>query len=342
VGTGRGASAGVLVKNAEALERFGSVDTLVLDKTGTLTEGRPRVTRVVAGAREENDVLRLAAGLERASEHPLASAVVAAAEERSVTPAEVSEFEAASGRGVVGRIDGSSVAVGNAQLLMEQGIGTDAWQARATELREQGETAVFVAAGGEVAGLLGIADAVKPSTPGALDALRREGLRVVMLTGDAEATARAVASRLGIDEVHAGVLPDRKAGVVEELRRSGRVVAMAGDGINDAPALAAAEVGVAMGTGADVAIESAGLTLLRGDLRGLVRARRLSRATLANIRQNLFFAFVYNALGVPIAAGLLYPWTGWLLSPMLASAAMSLSSVSVIGNALRLRSVPLD
>ena len=341
VGTGRGASAGVLVKNAEALERFGAVDTLVLDKTGTLTEGRPRVSRVMAGALEEAEVLRLAAGLERASEHPLAGAVVAAAAERGVSPAEVSGFRAVAGQGVVGEIDGARVAVGNARLLEEQGVATEAWEARAGELRERGETAVFVAADGAVAGLLGVADPVKASTPEALKVLRSEGLRVVMLTGDAEATARAVARRLGIDEVHAGVLPDRKAGVVEELRRAGRVVAMAGDGINDAPALAAADVGVAMGTGADVAIESAGLTLLGGDLRGLVRARRLSRATLANIRQNLFLAFVYNALGVPIAAGLLYPWTGWLLSPMLASAAMSLSSVSVIANALRLRSVSL-
>jgi Cu+-exporting ATPase len=344
VGTGRGAQAGVLVRNAEALERFEAVDTLVVDKTGTLTEGRPRLVSVVARGLPEAELLSLAAGLERASEHPLAAAVVAGAEARGARPAPVEDFRSLTGKGVVGRVAGREVAIGNESLLDElewSGGGEPVLLGEAARLRGEGQTALIVAVGGAWVGVLGVADPVKASTPEALAALERDGVRVAMLTGDARATAEAVARRLGIREVRAEVLPDQKAGEVRRLREAGRVVAMAGDGVNDAPALAAADVGVAMGTGTDVAIESAGLTLVKGDLRGLVRARRLSRATMRNIRQNLFFAFVYNALSVPVAAGLLYPWTGWLLSPMLASAAMSLSSVSVIVNALRLRRVEL-
>jgi len=342
VGVGHGATAGVLVKDAEALEILEKVDTLVVDKTGTLTEGRPRLATVLAtpGA-DETALLAVAAGLERASEHPLASAVLAAARERQVAPLRVERFRALPGRGVTAVIDGRAVALGNAALLAELGVDPGPHAARADELRRTGQTVVFVVAAGRVAGLLGVADPVKASTPEAIGALHAEGLRIVMVTGDGRATAEAIARRLGIDEVHAEVLPQRKGELVERLGAEGRIVAMAGDGVNDAPALARADVGIAMGTGADVAIEAAGVTLLRGDLRGVVRARRLSRATMRNIRQNLFFAFAYNALGVPVAAGVLYPVLGVLLSPMVASAAMSLSSVSVIGNALRLRQVAL-
>jgi Cu+-exporting ATPase len=342
VATGRGAGAGVLVKNAEALEVMERVDVLVVDKTGTLTEGKPRlVTVVVLDAAEERELVRLAAGLERASEHPLAAAVMAGAVERGVRPAPVGEFRSVTGQGVVGTVEGRQVAAGNRALLDELGIPLGDAAARAAALAEEGQTVMFVAVDGRVAGLLGVADPIKPSTPEALAALRAERIHVVMLTGDARPTAAAVARRLGVADVQAEVPPDRKAAVVARLRAEGRTVAMAGDGINDAPALAAAHVGIAMGTGTDVAMESADVTLVRGDLRGIVRARRLSRAAMRNIRQNLFFAFVYNALGVPIAAGVLYPFVGLLLSPMIASAAMSLSSVSVIGNALRLRRVVL-
>jgi Cu+-exporting ATPase len=341
VGTGRGALAGVLVKNAEALERFEAVDTLVLDKTGTLTEGKPRLVSIVARGMQEKELLRLAASLESASEHPLAAAIVAAAEERGAPLAGVADFRSLAGRGIVGRVGSATVVLGNETLLADQRLAPGDLKAEAERLRADAQTAMFVAVDGRVAGLLGVADPVKPGAPEALAALRAGSVRVVMVTGDARATAEAVARRLGIAEVHAEVLPEQKVEHVRRLRESGRVVAMAGDGVNDAPALAAADVGVAMGSGTDVAIESADITLVKGDLRGLVRARRLSRATMANIRQNLFLAFVYNALSVPVAAGLLYPWTGWLLSPMLASAAMSLSSVSVIANALRLRNVEL-
>jgi Cu+-exporting ATPase len=341
VGTGRGALAGVLVKNAEALERFEAVDTLVLDKTGTLTEGKPRLVSIVVRGMQEKELLRLAASLESASEHPLAAAIVAGAEERGAPPAGVADFRSLAGRGIVGRVGSTTVVLGNEALLAEQRLAPGDLKAEAERLRGDGQTAMFLAVDGRVAGLLGVADPVKPGAPEALAALRGGSVRVVMLTGDARATAEAVARRLAIEEVHAEVLPEQKVEQVRRLREAGRVVAMAGDGVNDAPALAAADVGVAMGSGTDVAIESADITLVKGDLRGLVRARRLSRATMANIRQNLFLAFVYNALSVPVAAGLLYPWTGWLLSPMLASAAMSLSSVSVIANALRLRDVEL-
>ena len=332
VGVGRGAAAGVLVKSAEALEMLEKVDTLVVDKTGTLTAGKPRLT-VVEGIGEwqgkENDLLRLAAGVERGSEHPLAAAVLAAAEERGIAPAEVMGFRALPGKGVVAIADGSIVALGNRAMLAQQGIEAPA------------EGGVFVTIAGRLAGKLVIADPIKESTPEALRLLHAEGIRIVMLTGDHRATAEAVARELGIDEVHAEVLPDQKAQIVKKLQEAGRTVAMAGDGINDAPALAQAHVGIAMGTGTDVAMESAGITLVKGDLRGIARARRLSRAVMRNIRQNLFWAFVYNILGVPVAAGVLYPAFGVLLSPMLAAAAMSFSSVSVVGNALRLRRVRL-
>src|SRR6266498_3880839 len=342
VGVGRGASAGVLIKNAEALERMEKVDTLVVDKTGTLTEGKPRLTSVVAAeGLDENEVLRLAASLERASEHPLARAIVDAAAARNVALAEVAEFDAPTGKGVVGTVEGRRLALGNARFLTELKISTAALERETERLRQDGATAVYLAAEGRACGILAIADPVKSTTPTALRALSETGVRVVMLTGDNKTTAQAVARRLGITDVEAEVLPDQKSAVVEKLRREGRVVAMAGDGVNDAPALAAAEVGIAMGTGTDVAIESAGVTLLRGDLTGIVRARRLSAATMRNIRQNLFLAFVYNAAGVPIAAGALYPVFGILLSPVIAAAAMALSSVSVVGNALRLRSVKL-
>ncbi|TMJ51336.1 MAG: copper-translocating P-type ATPase [Alphaproteobacteria bacterium] len=342
VGVGRGAQAGVLIKNAEALERMEKVDTLVVDKTGTLTEGKPKVVAVVpAETLDETEVLRLAASLERASEHPLARAIVDAAAERKIAFAAVVGFDAPAGKGVVGTVEGRRLALGNARFLAELKISTAALEGEAERLRRDGATAVFLAVDGKVSGILAIADPVKSTTPAALQALTQEGMRVVMLTGDNRTTAQAVARRLGITEVEAEVLPDQKSAVVEKLRREGRVVAMAGDGVNDAPALAAADVGIAMGTGTDVAIESAGVTLLKGDLTGIVRARRLSAATMRNIRQNLFFAFIYNAAGVPIAAGALYPVSGILLSPVIAAAAMALSSVSVVGNALRLRSVRL-
>jgi Cu+-exporting ATPase len=342
VGTGRGAAAGVLVRNAEALEVLERVDTLVVDKTGTLTEGRPRLVVVEAAAGgDTSEMLRLVASLERASEHPLAAAIVAGADERGLALARVEAFRASPGLGVTGRVDGRQVALGTPALLREIGAEAAGAAMRLEQLRADGHTVVVVAIDGHYAGLLAVHDPVKATTPEALALLRAERVRVVMLTGDGVTTARAVAARLGIEEVEAEVLPARKREVVERLARAGRVVAMAGDGVNDAPALAAAHVGIAMGTGTDVAMESAGITLVAGDLRGIVRARRLSRGVMRNIRQNLFFAFVYNALGVPIAAGALYPLTGWLLSPMLAAAAMSCSSVSVIGNALRLRRIVL-
>jgi len=338
VGTGRGATMGVLIKNAEALEIFEKVDTLVIDKTGTLTEGKPRlVTTQSLGDINEDELLRVAAGLERGSEHPLAAAIVAGAERKGISPAKTEDFRSLTGKGVAGTIGGRPVALGNAALLKEFHVEPGPLTGRAEALRREGQTVIFVVVDGRLAGLLGVADPVKPTTPDALRQLRKEGLRIVMLTGDSRQTAEAVARTLEIDEIRAEVLPDQKGRIVKELRGQGRIVAMAGDGINDAPALAEAHVGIAMGTGADVAMESAGVTLVKGDLVGLVRARRLSRATMGNIRQNLFFAFIYNALGVPIAAGVLYPLFGLLLSPIIASAAMSFSSVSVIGNALRLR-----
>jgi Cu+-exporting ATPase len=342
VGTGRGAQAGVLIKNAEALERFAKVDTLVVDKTGTLTEGKPKVTTLVAAAgTDETELLRLAASVERASEHPLAAAIVAAAVEGGLQLAEGSGFDAIPGKGVLGKVEGRAVALGNQRLLETLRVDAGDLLERAERQRAEGETVMFVVVDGKAAGLVCVADPIKPTTPSALEALRAAGLRIVMLTGDNRTTAEVVASKLGIDEIHAEVLPEQKKDVIEHLQAEGRTVAMAGDGINDAPALAQADIGIAMGTGADVAMESAGITLVKGDLTGLVRARRLSEATMRNIRQNLFFAFVYNALGVPIAAGVLYPFTGLLLSPIIAAAAMSLSSVSVIGNALRLRAVRL-
>ncbi|WP_246660265.1 copper-translocating P-type ATPase [Rhizobium sp. FKL33] len=338
VGVGRGAGLGVLIKNAEALERFEKVDTLVVDKTGTLTEGRPKVTsvRTVAGI-DEREFLRLAASLEKSSEHPLALAVVEAAADRGIPLAEASEFDSPVGKGVVGLVDGRRLVLGSHRIMEEEGVDVREFASDAEHLRGEGATVIFMAVDGKVAGLLAIADPVKETTPAALQALRDAGIRVVMLTGDNRTTALAVAQRLGIAEVEAEVLPENKSEIVKRLRSQGRVVAMAGDGVNDAPALAAADVGVAMGTGTDVAIESAGVTLLKGDLQGLVKARELSRATMNNIRQNLFFAFVYNAAGVPVAAGVLYPAFGLLLSPIIAAAAMALSSVSVIANALRLR-----
>ena len=342
VGVGRGAHAGVLIKNAEALERFEKVDTLVLDKTGTLTEGRPSVTAILpAQGFVEADILRLSASLERGSEHPLADAIVRAAKDRDIPLTEAADFDSPVGRGVRGTIEGHQVALGNTRFLGELSIDVSALEPKAEALRHDGATAIFVAIDGKAAGVIGIADPIKATTPAAILALKAAGLRLVMMTGDNRTTAEAVARRLGIDEVQAEVLPQDKASVVQQLRSQGRIVAMAGDGVNDAPALAAADVGVAMGAGSDVAIESAGVTLLGGDLQGIVRARRLSRAVMGNIRQNLVFAFGYNALGIPVAAGLLYPVFGWLLSPALAALAMALSSVSVIGNALRLRAVRL-
>jgi len=342
VGVGRGAQSGVLIKNAEALERMEKIDALVVDKTGTLTEGKPSVVAIVtANGFEENEALCLAASAEQASEHPLARAIVDAAQAREIRLAPVSDFDSPTGKGVVGTIEGRKVVLGNAGFLQETGVATADLEQQAEQLRGEGATAIFVAADNKVAAVIAIADPVKSTTPAALKALAAEGIRVVMLTGDNRTTAQAVARRLGITEVEAEVLPDQKSAVVERLRKEGRSVAMAGDGVNDAPALAAAEVGIAMGTGTDVAIESAGVTLLKGDLTGIVRARRLSEATMGNIRQNLFFAFIYNAAGVPIAAGALYPAFGILLSPIIAAAAMALSSVSVVGNALRLRHVRL-
>jgi Cu+-exporting ATPase len=342
VGVGRGAGAGVLIKNAEALERMEKVDTLVVDKTGTLTDGKPSVTRIVAvPGFDETELLRLAAGVERASEHPLANAIVAAAEGRGLAIPDVADFDSPTGKGAVGTVEGKRIALGNARYLEEEGVDLSPLAVQADDLRADGATAIFAGIDGRAAGILAIADPIKESTPAALAALRRDGIRVVMLTGDNRATAEAVARRLGIEEVEAEVLHDQKSAVVARLRGEGRVVAMAGDGVNDAPALAAADVGIAMGSGTDVAIESAGVTLLKGDLGGIDRAKRLSAATMSNIRQNLFFAFVYNAAGVPIAAGLLYPFFGILLSPIIAAAAMALSSVSVVGNALRLNRVRL-
>ncbi|MEC9369388.1 MAG: heavy metal translocating P-type ATPase, partial [Pseudomonadota bacterium] len=339
---GRGAQSGVLVKNAETIERLAEVDTLIVDKTGTLTLGRPELTDVVpASGFDGRELLAAAAGLERGSEHPLAEAIVAGAKARKVTLKPVSGFEAVTGKGVRGDMTGRSVALGNRAMMEEAGVDVAALASAADDLRKDGKTAMFVAIAGKAAGLIAVADPIKETTPEAIKALHREGLRIVMVTGDNERTAKAIASKLGIDDIRADVLPEDKARIVREMQAAGAKVAMAGDGVNDAPALAQADVGIAMGTGADVAIESAGLTLLRGDLTGVVRARKLSRATMRNIRQNLFFAFAYNALGVPVAAGALYPVFGLLLSPMIAAAAMSLSSVSVVGNALRLRTVRL-
>ncbi|WP_304939510.1 heavy metal translocating P-type ATPase [Methylobacterium sp.] len=342
VGVGRGAGVGVLIKSADALERMERVTTLVVDKTGTLTEGKPTVTRIVpAEGFMEEEILRLSAGIERSSEHPLAAAIVAAAERRGITIPTVSEFNSPTGRGALGIIEGRRVLLGNASFLAGENVATSDLDALADGLRWDGATAIYAAIDGRVAGIIAIADPVKATTAEALAGLRAEGIRVVMLTGDNRTTAEAVARQLGIEEVEADMLPDRKAAVVERHKALGQVVAMAGDGVNDAPALALADVGIAMGTGTEVAIESAGITLLKGDLTGIVRARRLSRAVMNNIRQNLFFAFAYNAAGIPIAAGVLYPSFGLLLSPVIAAAAMSLSSVSVIGNALRLRTMRL-
>ncbi|MBZ9791106.1 copper-translocating P-type ATPase [Rhizobium sp. 3T7] len=343
VGVGRGARMGVLIKNAEALERFEKIDTLVVDKTGTLTEGRPKVTalKAVQGF-DEAELLTMAATLERASEHPLAAAIVAAAQERGLALGEARAFDSPVGKGVTGTVDDRKLVIGSHRIMAEAGIDLSSLAAEAETLRGEGATVIYVAVDGKVGGLVAIADPIKATTPEALRSLKEKNIRVVMLTGDNRTTAEAVARRLGIDEVEAEILPEDKGKVVARLRSEGRVVAMAGDGVNDAPALAAADVGIAMGTGTDVAIESAGVTLLKGDLQGIARARKLSHATMSNIRQNLFFAFIYNAAGVPVAAGVLYPALGLLLSPIIAAAAMALSSVSVIGNSLRLRRSSLD
>lgn len=342
VGVGRGAQNGVLIKNAEALEHMEKVNTIIVDKTGTLTEGRPAVTAIIPAAGfTEEEVLRLAASVERASEHPLALAIVRAAEERGLVIAPVADFDSPTGKGALGVVEGKTIPLGNAKFLAEQGVDVAPLAEQADRLREDGATAIFMGINGQVAAIFAIADPVKASTPEALAALKAQGIRVVMLTGDNWTTAKAVARQLGIDEVEAEVLPDQKSVVVQRHKAAGEVVAMAGDGVNDAPALAAADVGIAMGTGTDVAMESAGVTLLKGDLVGIVRARRLSQAVMGNIRQNLFFAFIYNALGVPVAAGVLYPFFGILLSPIIAAAAMALSSVSVIANASRLRATKL-
>jgi len=342
VGVGRGAQAGVLIKNAEALERMEKIDTLVVDKTGTLTEGKPEVVAIVAAAGfDEGEILRLAASVERASEHPLADAIVRAAKQRNLELSKVEGFNSPTGKGATGKVDGKAIVLGNSNFLTSVGIETQSLDEQAERLRADGATVINIAVGQSLAGLFAIADPIKQSTQDALNALAAEGINVIMLTGDNRTTAHAVARKLGINAVEAEVLPDQKSAVVTKLQRAGRIVAMAGDGVNDAPALAAAEVGIAMGTGTDVAIESAGITLLKGDLGGIVRARRLSQATMSNIRQNLFFAFIYNAAGIPIAAGVLYPSFGILLSPIVAAAAMALSSVSVVANALRLRVTPL-
>ncbi|WP_112322181.1 heavy metal translocating P-type ATPase [Oceanibium sediminis] len=342
VATGRGAQAGVLIRDAEALERFAKVDVLVLDKTGTLTEGRPSLTDVIAEGKEDDDrVLALAAALERGSEHPLAEAILTGAEERGVERLEATDFDAVTGKGVRGRVGGQEVALGNARLMADLGIDLAPVEARVSELQTAGKTAMLLAVDGRLSGIVAVADRIKETTAGAIRGLHEAGLRIVMATGDSQGTAEAVGRELGIDEIRAGVSPEDKAALIEDLKAQGLSVAMAGDGVNDAPALAAADVGIAMGTGADVAVESAGVTLVKGDLRGIVRARVLAQATMRNIRENLFFAFVYNAAGVPIAAGILYPVFGVLLSPMIAAAAMSLSSVSVIGNSLRLRGMKL-
>ncbi|WP_419900490.1 copper-translocating P-type ATPase, partial [Roseomonas sp. USHLN139] len=340
VGVGKGASAGVLIKNAEALEHMEKVDTLVVDKTGTLTEGKPKVVALVpAPGLTEAEVLPLAASLERSSEHPLAAAVVAAAKERGIAFGEPADFASVTGKGVTGTVGGRRVALGNARLMQELGVDLGGLAAKADELRQEGGTALFLAVDGGAGGIIAVADPVKQSTPAALESLRASGIHIVMLTGDNRTTAQAVARRLGIEEFQGDVLPEDKHRIVRELRAKGRVVAMAGDGVNDAPALAEADVGIAMGTGTDVAMQSAGVTLVKGDLAGIARARLLSRAVMRNIRQNLFFAFIYNAAGVPLAAGVLYPVLGLLLSPVVAALAMALSSVSVIGNALRLRTM---
>jgi Cu+-exporting ATPase len=342
VGTGRGAMAGILVKNAEALEIMEKVDTLVVDKTGTLTEGKPKLVAVQAEAGfTDDEILRIAASLERASEHPLAEAIVRGAEEKGIELVKANNFQSVTGKGVTGEVDGYTVAAGNVKLLESLGINAGDLSQQADKQRVEGRTVMLIAINGKAAGLISVDDPIKDSTAEAIRDLHAEGIRIVMLTGDSHITAKAVADKLGIDKVHAEVLPEQKAELIKQLQADGRVVAMAGDGINDAPALAQAQVGIAMGTGTDVAIESASVTLVKGDLRGIVRARRLSRATMRNIRQNLFFAFVYNTVGVPIAAGVLYPFFGILLSPMIAAAAMSFSSVSVIGNSLRLRRVTL-
>jgi Cu+-exporting ATPase len=342
VATGKGAQSGVLFKNAEAIEVLRKVDTVVVDKTGTLTEGKPKLVSVVAmPGTDEKTLLRLAASLERSSEHPLATAIVAGASERGVELVEAVGFDSVTGKGVSGEVDGSRVLLGNHALLDEFKIDAGELSSKAETLRGEGQTVMFVAVAGRPAGLLGVADPIKATTAEAVRQLHAEGIQIVMLTGDSRTTAEAVARKLGIDEVVAEVLPDQKVDVVKRFQSSQRVVAMAGDGINDAPALAQADVGIAMGTGTDVAMKSADVTLVKGDLRGIARARVLSRAAMSNIKQNLFFAFVYNSLGVPLAAGLLYPFFGLLLSPMIAAAAMSFSSVSVIANALRLRSAKI-
>jgi Cu+-exporting ATPase len=343
VGVGRGATMGILIKSANVLERMEKVDTIVVDKTGTLTEGKPRLASVVpSGEFSESEVVQFAAGLERGSEHPLAAAIMAGAKERGITPRTVEDFESVPGKGVRGLQGDRQLCLGNQSMMELMGIGDLSESlARSESLRQQGHTVVFVGVNGKVGGLLGISDPIKEPTKEAVNQLHEEGIRVLILTGDSKTTADTVAKKLGIDEVIAGVSPEQKGEVIRRLRSEGRVVAMAGDGVNDAPALALADVGIAMGTGTDVAMESAGVTLVKGDLRGIARARKLSRATMKNVRQNLFFAFAYNLLGVPIAAGVLYPVFGLLLSPMIAAAAMSLSSVSVIANALRLRYVRL-
>ena len=342
VGVGRGALMGILIKNAEALEIFRKVDTLIFDKTGTLTEGKPKLLSVIpAGGMDEKEFLRIAGSLERGSEHPLAQAIVKGAESKGVQFTEAKEFKSMTGRGVMATIDGEKFTLGNQKWMEELGVSPGPFAAKADELRKDGQTVMFLAGESQILGLLGVADSIKSSTPEAIEMLHREGLRLIMVTGDNQLTAEAVARKLKIDEVRAGVLPEKKGEMIKELQSRGRLVAMAGDGVNDAPALAQADVGIAMGSGTDVAMESAGVTLVKGDLRGIARARNLSKATMRNIRQNLFFAFVYNVLGVPIAAGVLYPFFGILLSPIIASAAMSFSSVSVIGNALRLKKVTI-
>jgi Cu+-exporting ATPase len=342
VGTGRGALAGILVKNAEALETLEKVDTIVVDKTGTLTEGRPKVVAVIAASGfDDAAILKIAATLERASEHPLAAAILAGAKERGIGPGQSSDFQSRTGKGVLAKVDAQAAALGNQALFADLNIPLDALEQKARQREAEGETVMFVAFGGKAAGLIAVDDPIKATTAEAIEQLRQDGIHIVMLTGDSRGTAEVVARKIGIERVFAGVLPDQKNEIVKKLQAEGHIVAMAGDGVNDAPALSQADVGIAMGTGTDVAIESAGITLLRGDLRGLARARTLSRATMRNIRQNLFFAFAYNSLGVPIAAGVLYPFFGLLLSPILASAAMTFSSVSVITNALRLRRTKL-
>ncbi|HBR68093.1 MAG TPA: haloacid dehalogenase, partial [Rhodospirillaceae bacterium] len=341
VGVGRGAQAGVLIKNAESLERMEKIDTLIVDKTGTLTEGKPRVTKIIAEGLSQDDLLSFAASLEQSSEHPLAHAVVVAAKEKGLTIAKAEDFDSPTGKGVVGKVNSRTVALGNIKMMTELKIDVSHLEKQGDELRQDGATVIFAAVDGKAAGLLAIADPIKETTPQAIKELRAAGIHVVMLTGDNKTTALAVARKLGIDEVEAEVLPEDKSRIVKELREKGRMVAMAGDGTNDAPALAAADIGIAMGTGTDVAMESAGITLLRGDLMGIAKARLLSKAVMGNIRQNLFFAFAYNIAGVPVAAGVLYPMFGLLLSPIIAAAAMAFSSVSVIANSLRLRRIDL-